>query len=61
MSIRDRSLDQIQREKRPQEKALVDTINKYFKTSPSRKKSATADMETSIINALRRYFSAKKS
>ena len=61
MPIRDRSLDQTQREKRPQEKALVDTINKYFRTAPSLKKSTTADMETSIINALRRYFSAKKS
>jgi len=61
MPIRDQSSDHTQREKRPQEQAIIGTISKYFGTAPSPKKPTKADMETSIINALRRYFSTKKS
>jgi hypothetical protein len=54
----DRSSDP-QREKRPEEKAIIGAIGKYFNAAPSHEKSKSADMETSIITALRRYFGAK--
>lgn len=48
-----------QLEKRPEEKAIIGTISKYFNAAPPHEKSKSADLETSIITALRRYFGAK--
>jgi len=41
------------------EKAIVSAVAKYFETAPSLQKSASEDTESSIINALHRYFVTK--
>ncbi|HTZ39230.1 MAG TPA: hypothetical protein VMB77_03660 [Syntrophales bacterium] len=41
------------------EKAIVSAVAKYFETAPSLQKSTSEDTESSIINALHRYFVTK--
>jgi hypothetical protein len=57
MPFKDRFPDEL--EKKPEEKAIIGTLSKYFNTAPSQKISKNADIESSIIDTLRRYFGAK--
>jgi hypothetical protein len=42
-----------------EEKAIVRALVKYFETAPSKVKSPAGTAESSIINALHRYFDKK--
>jgi hypothetical protein len=42
-----------------EEKAIVRALVRYFETAPSRVKSPAGTAESSIINALHRYFANK--
>ena len=42
-----------------EEKAIVRALVRYFEAAPSKATSATGTSETSIINALHRYFVKK--
>jgi hypothetical protein len=48
------------RQQTPQEeKAIVRAVVRYFETAPSRVKSPAGSAESSIIDALHRYFAKK--
>jgi len=60
MPIQDLFASQAKHEKLQEEKAIVRAVIRYFEKSPSRRQSAGAEMELSIVNALHRYFKGSK-
>jgi hypothetical protein len=59
MPIQDLFSTQPNQGKLKEEKAIVSAVIKYFETAPSKPKSTTENTESSIINALHRYFAMK--
>jgi len=60
MPIQDLFATTNKQEKVQEEKAIVSAIIRYFEMTPSKLKSPVEDTESSIINALHRYFVTKK-
>ena len=59
MPIQDLFAAQPQHEKIREEKAIVRAMIRYFEKAPAQRDTATGDMESSIIEALHRYFERK--
>ncbi len=59
MPIQDLFASQAKHEKLQEEKAIVKAVIRYFETPPQQHASGNA-MESSIVNALHRYFGGKK-
>jgi hypothetical protein len=59
MTIQDLFATPTQRKKLQEEKAIVSAVVRYFETAPSKAKSPAGAAESSIINALHRYFVKK--
>jgi hypothetical protein len=59
MPVQDLFTTQTKQEELKQEKAIVNAVVRYFETAPPKLKSPAADTESSIINALHRYFVKK--
>ena len=60
MPIQDLFASQAKHEQLQEEQAIVRAVIRYFEKSPSRRQSAGAEMESSIVNALHRYFTGSK-
>jgi len=59
MPIQDLFATPTKQETLKEEKAIVSAVVRYFETAPSKLKSPAGDTESSIINALHRYFVKK--
>ena len=59
MPIQDLYAVPTKQEKLQEETAIVSAVVRYFETAPSKAKSPAGVTETSIINALHRYFVTK--
>jgi hypothetical protein len=59
MPIQDLFATPTKQEKLKEEKAIVNAVVRYFETTPSKLTSPAGNMESSIINALHRYFVKK--
>jgi hypothetical protein len=59
MPIQDLFASQAKHEKLQEEKAIVKAMIRYFETAPPQAASG-CDMESSIVNALHRYFKGNK-
>jgi len=59
MPIQDLFATPTKQEKLQEEKAIVSAVVRYFETAPSKLTSPADDTESSIINALHRYFVKK--
>jgi hypothetical protein len=59
MPIQDLFSTQTNQDKLRDEKAIVSAVIKYFETAPSKLKSRTKDPESSVIDAIYRYFATK--
>jgi hypothetical protein len=56
MPIQDLFAAQAQHEKIQEEKAIIRAMIRYFETAPAPGNAALGEMESSIVNALHRYF-----
>ena len=59
MPIQDLFATPTKQEKLKEEKAIVSAVVRYFETTPSKLTSPAGNTESSIINALHRYFAKK--
>ena len=59
MPIQDLFAYQAKHDKRQEEKAIVRAVIRYFETAPPQNAAGGA-VESSIVNALHRYFEGKK-
>jgi hypothetical protein len=59
MPIQDLFATPTKQEKLQEEKAIVSAVVRYFETAPSKLKSPAGYTESSIIDALHRYFIKK--
>jgi hypothetical protein len=60
MPIQDLFASQAKHEKLQEEKAIVRAVIRYFEKAAPRSHASGADMESSIVNALHRYFQGSK-
>jgi len=60
MPIQDLFASHAKREKLQEEKAIVRAVIRYFEKAEPRSHASGSDMESSIVNALRRYFQGSK-
>ena len=60
MPIQDLFASQAKHEKPQEEKAIVRAVIRYFEKAAPRRHASGADMESSIVNALHRYFQGSK-
>jgi hypothetical protein len=59
MPIQDLFASQAKHEQLQEEKAIVRAVIRYFEKAPPRNASGS-DVESSIVNALHRYFAGRK-
>ena len=60
MPIQDLFASQAKHEKLQEEKAIVRAVIRYFEKAAPHGHASGADMESSIVNALHRYFQGSK-
>ena len=60
MPIQDLFASHAKRDKLQEEKAIVRAVIRYFEKAATHGHASGADMESSIVNALHRYFKASK-
>ena len=60
MPVQDLFVAQAKHEKLQEEKAIVRAVIRYFEKAAPQSHASGANMETSIVNALHRYFQGSK-
>jgi len=60
MPVQDLFVAQAKHEKLQEEKAIVRAVIRYFEKAAPNRHASGADMESSIVNALHRYFHGSK-
>lgn len=60
MPVQDLFVAQAKHEKLQEEKAIVRAVIRYFEKGTPRRNASGAGMESSIVNALHRYFQGSK-
>ena len=60
MPVQDLFVAQAKHEKLQEEKAIVRAVIRYFEKAAPHSHASGADMESSIVNALHRYFQGSK-